>query len=759
MKKLHIIIFLALALISCEKEIPIYTVTVSSSPSEGGSVSPQGGEYQEGQTASFTATPNEFYGFAGWSGADTSTINPVSIIVDTNKSLTARFEKLDTDNDGVTDDVDQCPDTPSNEQADSNGCSVSQKEFELTITTEGEGTVTEQVVVAPSIYQGTTQVQLTAVPAEGWELSEWTGDLTGNENPVTIEIDGTKNITAVFTKKDTDGDGVPDLDDLCEDTPEGSTVNSNGCHDFIYIDENGVTVKARETALIGDTQELNGKIYKVVNDALLEQMIANDEDVSIAVTTYITSLFELFKDNESFNQDISSWDTSNVVNMEYLFLSANSFNQDISYWDVSKVESMRSMFNSATVFNQDISNWDVGNVQNMRAMFAGSYSEVAFNQDLSSWDVSSVKSMNFMFYRASSFNSDISLWDVSSVETTSGMFAESVFNQPIGNWDVSNVVNMSYMFDSSVFNQDISSWDVTSVGTFRGMFWLATEFNQNISAWDVSNAEDMQEMFSAFYDDITYEMSFNQDLSGWDVSNVSLCNDFINENITWKLPKPRFTNCSPGFSDGDGDGIIDSLDECPNSPEGAQVDDNGCEDSNGNGIPDNQEGDSDNDGVIDYYDECPETTEGQVVNDNGCSVIDQVYLYSGVVSATIINSNVAGTLSFSITNNLDEAIQLESLRVYDGNSGVLRASASKSSNPDLFPSLEPGSSQTLQANFGSWIYTPIYYWNFTYQGEEYEVYKTWNYYTGQTRPLNDEEIAKIKPWDKKVVSFKEEIKN
>ena len=753
MKKLLFCMFLALVLISCEKEIPIYVVTVSSTPSEGGLVSPQGGEYQEGQTATFTATPNEFYGFVGWSGADTSTINPISIIVDTNKSLTARFEKLDTDNDGVTDDVDQCPDTPSNEQADSNGCSVSQKEFELTITTEGEGTVTEQVVVAPSIYQGTTQVQITAVPAEGWELSEWTGDLTGNENPVTIEIDGTKNITAVFTKKDTDGDGVPDLDDLCEDTPEGSTVNRNGCHDFIYIDENGVTIKARETALFGDTQEINGKIYKVVNDALLEQMIANDEDVSIAVTTYITSLSELFKDNESFNQDISSWDTSNVVNMEYLFLSANSFNQDISYWDVSKVESMRSMFNSATVFNQDISNWDVGNVQNMRAMFAGSFSEVAFNQDLSSWDVSSVKNMNLMFYRASSFNSDISLWDVSSVETTSGMFAESVFNQPIGNWDVSNVGNMSYMFDSSVFNQDISSWDVTSVGTFRGMFWLATEFNQNISAWDVSNAGDMQEMFSAFYDGITYEMSFNQDLSGWDVSNVSLCNDFINENITWKLPKPRFTNCSPGFSDGDGDGIIDSLDECPNSPEGAQVDDNGCVDSNGNGIPDNQEGDADNDGVIDYFDECPETPSETPVNDSGCAVIELVFLDSDGTSWANIGGNVTGNLTFSIKNNLDEPIQLESLRVYDTATNELRIEGTRANSPEQFPILFPTQTHTLSGVLTTAAYRPLYIWSFTYKGETYEASKYWQGKLGFSREANQKNNAKGASWDGKITSF------
>ena len=42
------------------------------------------------------------------------------------------------------------------------------------------------------------------------------------------------------SQKDTDGDGVSDDLDNCADTAEGSTVDESGCTvAFIYLDENG----------------------------------------------------------------------------------------------------------------------------------------------------------------------------------------------------------------------------------------------------------------------------------------------------------------------------------------------------------------------------------------------------------------------------------------------------------------------------------------------------------------------------------------
>jgi len=69
--------------------------------------------------------------------------------------------------------------------------------------------------------------------------------------------------------------------------------------------------------------------------------------------------------------------------------------------------------------------------------------------------------------------------------------------------------------------------------------------------------------------------NFNQDLSTWDVSNVTECQSFLQNNVVWTLPKPNFTNCSPGFSDTDGDGVIDSIDQDNSTREGVPVDENG----------------------------------------------------------------------------------------------------------------------------------------------------------------------------------------
>lgn len=60
--------------------------------------------------------------------------------------------------------------------------------------------------------------------------------------------------------------------------------------------------------------------------------------------------------------------------------------------------------------------------------------------------------------------------------------------------------------------------------------------------------------------------------------------------------------------DRDRDGVYDSKDRCPNTPAGVAVDGNGCA------------FDSDKDGVPDYKDKCPGTGKGAVVDWKGCPV-------------------------------------------------------------------------------------------------------------------------------------------
>lgn len=69
-------------------------------------------------------------------------------------------------------------------------------------------------------------------------------------------------------------------------------------------------------------------------------------------------------------------------------------------------------------------------------------------------------------------------------------------------------------------------------------------------------------------------------------------------------------NAVPVVSDDDNDGVVNSIDLCPNTPIGETADANGCSSS---------QKDSDNDGVKDNVDQCANTPQGQSVDTNGCS--------------------------------------------------------------------------------------------------------------------------------------------
>jgi OOP family OmpA-OmpF porin len=104
--------------------------------------------------------------------------------------------------------------------------------------------------------------------------------------------------------------------------------------------------------------------------------------------------------------------------------------------------------------------------------------------------------------------------------------------------------------------------------------------------------------------------------------------------------------------DSDGDGVLDAVDRCPNTPAGTPVDVNGCaKDSDGDGVPDVTDRcpgtpagtpvgvdgcpkDSDGDGVIDSRDQCPSTPAGAKVDARGCWVLQGVRFDSGKATLT-----------------------------------------------------------------------------------------------------------------------------
>lgn len=72
--------------------------------------------------------------------------------------------------------------------------------------------------------------------------------------------------------------------------------------------------------------------------------------------------------------------------------------------------------------------------------------------------------------------------------------------------------------------------------------------------------------------------------------------------------------CEPDSGDSDGDGVNDDKDLCPGTAPGYAVDEYGC--------PDDLTKDSDGDGVPDSKDLCPSTPLGDTVGSNGCTIQD-----------------------------------------------------------------------------------------------------------------------------------------
>ena len=537
-------------------------------------------DYNSGTIVELTATPSDEWQFIEWTGDLTGTENPKEIIIDKAKTVTAVFVK---------------------------------KKYPLTVEIEGEGTVAEKIIKAgvSTDYNSGTIVELTATPSDGWQFEEWTGDLTGNENTKEIIIDKAKTVTAVFVKKkypltvEIEGEGTVaekiikagvstdynsgTIVELTATPSDGwqfkewkgdLTSNSNPAQILInskktitgvfvqnsndspfYLDDNGVTIKARDWVTVGTTGELNGVTYTAVDNTTIKEMVENDEDITKVVTTLVTDMKKLFYNNDNFNQDIGSWDTSNVKDMSWMFRYAPKFNQDIINWDTSKVENMSFMFEGATLFNQDIGDWDVSNVFEMTSMFTRCLN---FNQDIGDWNVSSVTNTSLMFLFATKFDQDIGNWDVRNVTDMAGMFGSAYnFNQDIGDWDVSKVEKMNSMFAyTNLFNQDISDWDVSSVTTMKKMFTHTKEFNQDIGNWNVGSVTEMSEMFrdalkfnqniSSWDTSMVAEMSymfsraevFNQDLTKWCVTNItSEPTDFSTSSALTDANKPKWGTC------------------------------------------------------------------------------------------------------------------------------------------------------------------------------------------------------------------------
>lgn len=144
----------------------------------------------------------------------------VDLCPDTDPTLTVNADgcadnQLDDDGDGIMNDRDLCPTTPPGTIVGPDGCALPD--------TDGDG-----VIDADDLCPNTPA--LATVNSDGCALTQLDTDGDGVNDADDACPNTTPGMTVdAFGCDDSDGDGVADTDDLCPNTPQGSVIDANGC--------------------------------------------------------------------------------------------------------------------------------------------------------------------------------------------------------------------------------------------------------------------------------------------------------------------------------------------------------------------------------------------------------------------------------------------------------------------------------------------------------------------------------------------------
>ena len=123
--------------------------------------------YIYGTEVTLTATPDPGWTFLEWGGDAAGSYNPLTFLITSETAVTATF---------------------------------TQDEYTLEVNVAPDGSGTVNVSPPQENYHYGDEVTLTPLAIPGWSFSEWSGDASGSDTPLTYTILGDTNITAIFTR-------------------------------------------------------------------------------------------------------------------------------------------------------------------------------------------------------------------------------------------------------------------------------------------------------------------------------------------------------------------------------------------------------------------------------------------------------------------------------------------------------------------------------------------------------------------------------
>ena len=526
----------------------------------------------------------------------------------------------DSDGDGIDDSLDQCPTTPSNEEPNTAGCSSSQRD------TDNDG-VNDKDDDCPR-----TQA-LQSVSNEGCSVSQLT---------------------------DSDGDKVSDSEDLCPNSKNQSTPDRNGC-----------TPSQRDTDGDGFNDEID-QCPLFVSEACPEVIIWQPQGEQVNGTEslsyfeyspdgqYIAAFIENeYREIKILNEDFTPHDSiifnsdERIIDLEWmpdsskLLLGIKESGSDESkcksqYWNVQSkqlgakhtiLEDCDSLYRNSMTFSPNGSAFVVatntyGAGYSMIMMDSASMSRLMYEVDF--------RTIRFDFtldgkWLIGAEGGQIVIWDATTYEFVEAESVRDSYTLQItpdgGHFTVYDDEIIS-IYELSTFEM-VTSIKVTenfseiSDITFSrsGKIAYVTIRLDYCYSWEEDCETDKR--VTSVVQSYLFETSNLTILKESEPIKSGSTLDPIFHPLEEKMHTKSKTNGNfvSWEKDSDGDGFLDIVDLCPDTPIESSVNEEGCG---------GEQLDDDNDGIANQLDLCPNTAAGVPADENGCSVQQVDSDYDGI---------------------------------------------------------------------------------------------------------------------------------
>ena len=515
--------------------------------------------------------------------------------------------KPDSDSDGVVDELDICPDTPSEENSDIRGCAPSQKDTDLDGINDRDDMCPRTNPASTADASGCSEEQLT----------------------------------------DSDGDGVSDSDDQCPNTPINEYSNIYGCSSSQRdVDGDGTTDSNDECPLhdiircpniiswvpnaepIDNTDHYpnpqwapNGNLLAAFDDSDTIHILNTDFSIEYEIANEITdtyfsrvlwlpdgnSILALWA-NSSYYQSTCGYSIYVLSNLENP--THNSFSNSCDFIGGSAISPGGDDL-AVSIFSYDDYSGKMMTVD-LNTGILGLEDDDYYPQQLEySHDGSTLVGFS---------SDDILMWDTFDGYLIRSKVINSInsFHQsPDGDWLIISTDQeiKLYSFNTLVFKDSISIERNDSEYIYDEINGLSLSRNGNLIYASISERYYTPEETQRNVAMHTYEITESNNLEFLVKSTTVNESNWMRTSISpdESMAVVRLSSVD-GFTiwtkDSDGDGIVDTRDLCQETTIASDINEDGCS---------QEQRDDDEDGVANSHDLCPASPYGIPTDENGCT--------------------------------------------------------------------------------------------------------------------------------------------